>query len=96
MFLRGIVRAFPSGTDKIVVYLAGFIQDASPEVRQSARECFFALGREMDRVLVKYLNESLYKMVKELMDKDVKRKTFNRSAEPFRMSNLNSLKSLWA
>ena len=82
----------PMGLDKLINSLANYIQDAAPEVRESARECFLALGRDLDRVLSKYLPESIYKNVKDQLEKDSKRKSFNRSAEPIRTSSISSVK----
>ena len=79
----------PNGIDRIINFLSSYLQDASPEVRESARECFSSLGRDLDRVLKKYLPENLLNVVKEELEKNAKRKSFGRSAESIRTNSIS-------
>lgn len=74
----------------MVISLASYVQEAAPEVRESARECFLSLGKELDRLLSKFLTEATCKTVKDILEKDAKRRTTNRSVETKRNSSARS------
>ena len=72
------MQVFPSGIDRIIICIASYVQDASPEVRDNAKDCFDVLGNDLERILIKYLPETTLKVVKGIMEKDRKRGTTSR------------------
>ncbi|OMJ93827.1 hypothetical protein SteCoe_3153 [Stentor coeruleus] len=91
--LQRIIKGpIPGGIDRMVISLASYVQEAAPEVRESARECFLSLGKELDKLLSKFLTDSTCKTVKDILERDAKRKTTNRSVEPKRNSSTRSTK----
>jgi hypothetical protein len=73
----------------MVIAVAGYVQEASPDVRDSAKECFAVLGRDLDKVLSKYLPENVLKSVKEILDRD-RRRNSNKSEPKRRAVSLKS------
>lgn len=55
------------------------MQEAAPEVRESARECFLTLGKDLDKILSKYLPDNTKRVVKDIIEKDAKRRVTNKS-----------------
>ena len=70
--------------------MAGYIQEASPEVRESAKDCFLALGRDIDRVISKYLTENVLKSVKDIIEKEARKRTTGKSETKRRSISLKS------
>lgn len=66
------------------------MQEAGLEVRESARECFLVLGKDMDKVLSKYLPENTLKSVKDILEKDAKRRLTDKSDSRHRSASTKS------
>lgn len=65
------------------------MQEAAPEVRTSARECFMSLGKDADKILMKFLTENMYKSVKDSLEKDAKKRSMLKSTEFRRTSSIS-------
>ena len=80
--LQNIVKSlgnnilFFKENDKLLVFLANYLFDASQDVRQAAKVAFVSMSRaimgqnELEKLLQRVLNEVQYKKVKEYLDKE--------------------------